>query len=316
MKNIKQRFITTGAMTLALAMGAMTTVPVFGVNGDTNTAGYVPVTKTVNKQQGVAIPQTNVTFNVDPETVAAGTTNNGVPVLSGIAGAFPTSFDITPDAPTTTNSDQTSVTYTNRYDLRVTNPGVFKAAGIYRYKLTEAAPVYKGFAPTPNTVSAYYVDVYVINTANGLAIDDLLVWKEGATDIGGKANEAAFQNTYTTHKLTVNKQITGNNADLTATFPFTVTINSDQVGDIYYIVTKSGNTVLKTTTLTTASTSTPLTTTVDLGQNQVVEVYGLSDGDTYTVAENADASTGKGYTVGIAQNPNTATGDTIDLNKL
>lgn len=99
-------------------------------------------------------------------------------------------------------------------------------------------------------------------------------------------NDGVFKNTYTTHKLTVAKDVTGNQGDTNKKFDITVTI-SGATGETYATnQTKDGATV-------TLTSGTPYT--FQLADNESVEIYNLSAGDTYTVDE-ADYAN-EGYTV-------------------
>lgn len=89
-------------------------------------------------------------------------------------------------------------------------------------------------------------------------------------------NDGVFTNTYTTHKLTVAKDVTGNQGDKTKKFDITVTI-SGAPGETYATnQTKDGATV-------TLTSGTPYT--FQLADDESVEIYNLSAGDTYTVDE-------------------------------
>lgn len=110
-------------------------------------------------------------------------------------------------------------------------------------------------------------------------------------------NDGVFENTYTTHKLTVAKTVTGNQGDKTKKFNITVTVNGAE-GETYATnQTKDGATV-------TLTSGTPYT--FQLADNESVEIYNLSAGDTYTVDE-ADY-TNEGYTASGEKTTATAIG--------
>lgn len=108
-------------------------------------------------------------------------------------------------------------------------------------------------------------------------------------------NDGNFTNTYTTHKLTVAKRVTGNQGDTTKKFDIKVTVNG-AAGETY----------------TTNQTGVTLTSgreyTFQLASGESVEIYNLSAGDTYTVDE-VDYS-GEGYTTSGEVTTATAIGTT------
>lgn len=102
-------------------------------------------------------------------------------------------------------------------------------------------------------------------------------------EVTNAKDDAVFTNTYTAHKLTVAKQIDGDQADPNEAFDIYVTIKG-ATGETY-----------ETNKGTTLTSGTPAKISLKGGES--IEIYNLSAGDTYTVDEDDKYVTSEGYEV-------------------
>ena len=121
----------------------------------------------------------------------------------------------------------------------VFNPNTFGAPGIYYYKLSSYAPNVEGLTLDEDD---YIVKVYVQNKmVEGVAVDgqyeiySVTMYKEGTytkpedaddAKVGGidGTGESDYAATYDADVLTLNKKLTGNMANMSDVFGFTITI--------------------------------------------------------------------------------------------
>ena len=115
-------------------------------------------------------------------------------------------------------------------------PEKFPSAGVYRYTITETAsvdPETIGIARSEAYDPEKFLDVYVRNGDAGHEIYGMVVVDDeedaviegSAKSEGWNINEDLEE--YKTYNMTVTKQITGAGADMTAKFPFTVSLEGE-----------------------------------------------------------------------------------------
>lgn len=239
-----------------------------GVTGTGDAVTAIPVAKTVTTDGDTYAPNTTFTISVEPGS--AGSFNDGVNdnvVYAGVDGG------LTGTTISSTPSNNVGKSYEFDGSLAV-NSGVFNKAGVYHYVVTEEAGNYEGIA---YDTSSYDVYLYVMNGENGLYVG------YAVSVVNGAKTDLAFTNDYgqnndTTHDVKVTKVITGNQADLTDIFTFTVGVNGAS-GEVYKVVyTTKGQP--KETSVTSGSTI-----DVTLGNNDTVTIYGLSENDVYSIVE-------------------------------
>lgn len=157
--------------------------------------------------------------------------------------------------------------------------------GIYRYVLTEdAAPEIDGLT---GDQTRYVIDVYVF-LQDGKKVASIVSYKlaEGEKIEDTKKSEPSFgddtedttddgTNTYTTNPVKVTKKIAGTGADMAKEFEFTIIVTGAE-GETY--LTSDPNVKL----------TTGVATTVKLGHEKSIEVYGLSPADKYEISEKAE----------------------------
>jgi len=194
----------------------------------------------------------------------------------------------------------------------------FTSAGVYRYKITEAdSETARGNASitrdTDNYSTDRYLDVYIRNTDEGLAVSAYVMFHVGSgesTTIDGTTNATAATNTekktdgydvadnngsetssadgtgnmgdkYYTYNYEVEKEITGSLADKSHKFPFVVsTTASSNAGQTFNIITPEG------TTTGTIGTNVE----VGLADGETLQLIGLPATATVAVTETNDTS--------------------------
>lgn len=266
---MKKSLKTILALSLALTTGIGT---VYAADGENQTADgiNIPLKKTVTRTEEEALyPNATFKFTITPQ--------DGSP-------ANLLTFDDNKDSIEFTNDDQSGdKTLTLKVAQGETLANVIP--GDYKYTVAETAGEVDGitYDTTSKTVT---VRVYNNTDVEGNLVDgkSAIAIVEGAEGSDPtKLEEVSFENKYETHKVEVKKIIEGNAADLTKEFTFTITINGSK-GEKYTV--KNG----ETTAIITSGTPYE----VDLGNNETVEIYGLSASDTYTVTEDAEGYTSTG----------------------
>lgn len=266
---LKKTIRRLGALAMVLAMA----VSVFAVSasaaeGDTEqtSANANPkFSKTVEVKGANAKLQFDETFEFDvsvPEVSKSSDTIYDNPGAAAISVAT-VKFDAGTAANTTKDFAVTVV------------PSAFKdKPGTYYYLIKEKSGSTDGMTySTAEKLLA--VQVLADNTINYYIVQN---------GNGNAKNDGTFTNTYEAHKLTVEKKITGTQADPNEAFDIYVTING-AAGETY-------ETNKKDTTLTSGTR-----TKISLKGGESIEIYNLSAGDTYTVDEDDKYVTSEGYEV-------------------
>lgn len=262
----------------------------------------VSVSKTVTTDGNTYAPATTFTFNV--QNGAEGT-YQGDTVQAGVTGGLTASQGAAFGPTIQTEVDSS---YTASGSLAV-NASAFSSPGIYHYVVSEANGGYEGIS---YDTAQYDVYLYVYNRSQSGTTNDLYVGNVVSVK-GDQKADLAFTNDYgagkdndSTHDVKITKSITGNMADLTDDFHFDITING-AAGEYYKVVTNIDG----TQTTTQMVSGTPATFT--LGNGDSVQIYGLSEGDTYTVTEREAGQ--NGYTTAISGSSTTdnkTTSGTLD----
>lgn len=245
----------------------------------------VDITKTLTKDENAYAPATTFTFTVAPSQDT--TSYDGKVVYAGVTGG---ATFATGQGTVTFNGGigKTTLTGTTTISLDASK---FTAPGIYHYTVTETAGSYDGIDYDTATRDLY---VYVRNATSGTGYE---VYAAVLVKAGETGKNGAIENHYTTHDLTITKNVTGNQGDKNKAFSFTVKVDG-AAGEQYKIVVNNG-----TAEVLTSGTET--TITLEHGQSAVI--YGLSANDTYTVTETDYSDDGYTTTIG-GETTRTATG--------
>ena len=236
------------------------TILVFNANGSTV---YNPG---ITYNYSIA-PDTSVTTGTkitdkDGDTVVVQTGPTGGATLSDSTAVF--------SAANTTAATSTGTALTDTITASV-DLSKFTKAGVYRYVITETQPTNLtevGITRPSGYVATRYLDVYVKNGTSGLEVFGYVCFTGTGTIIDGKTPgnssidgkttgfvEQYDSNTdpdtttltgnladrYYTYDLTIEKEITGDMADLTNAFPFTFATSNAVTGQ-QFTVAYSGST--------------------------------------------------------------------------
>ena len=186
--------LITGMLTMSLCAGTAVmaaeaeTVPTVG--------GEATITKNLHIAEGITVPETTFTFNItqtdgDKTTVAKTTT--------AVFDADTVTNDLVSKAATTELADATK----------------YPHAGVYTFTVSEVKGDVDGMT---YDAKSYTVKVYVVNDGAGLKVDSIT-----ADDGETKVSDMSFDNTYVKDSsLTIEKKVTGTQADRTKHFDFTI----------------------------------------------------------------------------------------------
>ena len=307
------RVATTLVATAMLASVAV--VPTFA-EGDAQFSGTtdpatknytVTMTKNLTMDENLYQPTETFTFDVDPYIHGEEETHEvieGIPVSDGVPGGVEVGNAVF----TTGTTVQTSanVTITVKKDS-------FSKAGIYKYTLSENTGAN---ANVDYDNSTKYLYVYVKNDDTntdvviyGVVVKDYTT-SEGVVTVGEKSS--TFENVYgevdgdpVLHNVTLTKTLSGDGANLQQEFPFTISITNTTSDNQVF---KIWNDADKDTMMDEGEVSTIVANgegaTYQLGKDETVKIFGLRDGDTYSISEGNmsgknDNKTADGYTVKI-----------------
>lgn len=290
------RVATTFLATAMLA--SLTAVPAMAAETD-----VVTLTKNISKDAHAYAPNEEYTFTVSPYTKQEG---DDALIQSGLEGGVYFTKDGESKVLTATIRSQpkdsdigdnvVDVT-AGTVDLQIDETVFANAApGIYRYEVKETVPTgddaYDGMVYDNSTK---YFDVYVIYDADQQqnVISNYTFVNEEA--VNGK-DDGVFDNDYTAANktLTVEKTISGNQADPNKDYEFKLTINGEENEKYYIVKTSNDNQTTKLTDVISGSE-----VTFKLKADESVMIYGLSANDKYVVSETDYATEGYKTTITV-----------------
>lgn len=315
------RIATTLVATAMLA--SVAAVPAFAEDVDIATDGTiknqttglteVSFTKVYRMPENVTVP-TNIsfTYSVSTGTLDANETKSegehSIPVKTSTAsvqGDTIASADFSKDP---SDTDPTIDTYLAEVTLTLPSADDFAEPGVYKYTVSERVVGDTNDDVTPGGAHTLYV--YVENGDSGKVITGVEFWdakvSDDPEDVSKKTNK--WVNYYKlngnpdkdddedekpsakANEMFVTKTVTGDMADLTESFEFDIAITNPANPVSAYLETKktvAGEEVWE-------PSENPLDSLEDimLNNNTRVHIYGLSNGDAYTVTENAANSDG------------------------
>ncbi len=271
-----------GRISAMVAASAMM-MSLFGMNvSAAESMTSVDVTKTVTTDGNTYAP--NTTFNFSVATAGAGEYDGNV-VYAGVEGGLTAESGAT----FSPSGDAPAASYEAKGSLEV-DVSVFEKPGVYHYTVTETAGTYSGITYDN---SSYDVYVYVYVDGDDMYVGHVVSVKDG------KKTDLAFTNDYGkdndgTHDLKVTKTIQGNQAVIDQKFDFTVQINGT-AGEWYKVVVKENSTAAGTESKIVSGAE---AVTYQITNGGSIQIYGLSDDDTYTVVETAANEDGYTTTIG------------------
>ena len=186
---------------------------------------------------------------------------------------------------------------TGNVAVTVNQPAADLPVGVYRYQVTENP---SGISGMTDSTATYYIDVFVQRTTdNGREIAYYIVHD------GTKKVEPEFTNTLAQEDLVITKTITGNQANLSDTFTFTINVGSKFNTSVRYSTTGVGNDV-KNQAVTTGDDITISGVT----NNSTITLTGLTADDTVTITESDTQD--RGYVANVSGGATLANDDVDD----
>lgn len=293
-KSLKNRLkaVLVAFVSVLLCMGTLA-MPAFAQEvvvgtGDNTLGPDAKITKTYEWAEGTQAPAFTFTYNYE--------SIDGAPTIAAQTIAY-TDADVSNSSLTATNGK-----YSVTKDLNIIkDASVFTHAGVYQYKVTESST---GLAAAGITSSneTYTVSVNVINGTNGLEIYQIVITKPVLSPTTQKTEDqkqesAAYTNTYRElagASLKVSKVVTGQSADKTLDFNYTVTFtqSATTVTDTPITWTKGNETGTFNYSNGTATYS------FTLKNDENIVFSGLDAGAKYTVTEgltSGSQATGQTY---------------------
>lgn len=257
------------------------------------TTAVATITKEITKEANVYAPKTDFTFSIAPGTAVDATATTDAIYAGDTDWISIANNGVISSEPKDSDIGQTTVTV-GTAAITVTVPES-AVPGIYRYVVSETAESYEGVGYTDETK---IFDVYVttegvsytfVDSDNPKVKDDGVFTNEyGTGSVDGKVND-----------LTVEKVVAGNQGDKNKEFSFTINVTGVDGENYYVTFSKDG---VDPITLVSGESQ-----TITLADSESATIYGLSEGDTYTVTETDYASDGYTTTIDGAA-ANTATG--------
>ena len=270
--------LIAGMLTMSLCAGTA----VMAEKAPAPTVGQAGITKNLHIAEGITVPDTTFTFNItqisgDKTTVAETTTADfrADAVTDGLVSK----------AATTELADATQ----------------YPHAGVYTFTVNEVKGNVVGM--TYDTKS-YRVNVYVVNDGDGLKVDSIT-----ANDGTAKVTDMSFDNTYVKDSsLTIEKIVTGTQADRTKHFNFTINMTkaSTDTRASYTGIIVNGDKCKEThqNVVLTFDNNGKATANVELCDGDTITFGNIAAGTRYTVTE---AGAADGYTPSVAVVENGAT---------
>ena len=275
MKTIYLSRAKSGKLSLALAAAALlagTAAP--GVLAETYTAAFTK-TITMTAAPGAGVPQGEIKFTIGVPAA--------LPSWAGDTAVLGTAGQIRDAEPTATfTGAQNSVSVPLLFDS-----DDFTAPGDYLFTLQEQA---SGIAGLEQDSALRYIQVHVVN-ANPEAPDGTYRI-EGLTVVtaDGADKTGAFTNAYTTHALTVEKQLSGNFASLRDVFTFTITLNDPHATSVTAKTGAAGADLTDDDGTEVAFVNGTATATAQIRGGEKLEVTGLPETMTYSIEESGEAA--------------------------
>lgn len=261
--------LMAGMLTMSLCAGTAVMaadVPTVG--------GAADITKNLHIAEGITVPDTTFTFNI---TQTAGDTTTVAKTTTAAFNADTVSNDIVSKTAATELKDASK----------------YPHAGVYTFTVSETKGNVDGMTYDTKT---YTVNVYVVNDGNGLKVDSIT-----ADDGETKATDMSFDNTYVKDSsLTIEKEVTGTQADKTKHFNFTINMTkaSTDTRTSYTGTVVKGDKCTEThqNVVLTFGESGKATANVTLCDGDTITFDNIAAGTRYTVTE---AGAADGYTPSV-----------------
>ena len=263
--------LMAGMLTMSLCAGTA----VMAEEVQVPTVGQAGVTKNLHIAEGITVPDTTFTFNI---TQTAGDATTVTKTTTAAFKADTVTNDLVSKAATTELADETK----------------YPHAGVYTFTVNEVKGNVAGM--TYDTKS-YTVNVYVVNDGDGLKVDSIT-----ANDGTAKVTDMSFDNIYVKDSsLTIEKKVTGTQADRTKHFNFTINMTkaSTDTRASYTGTIVKGDKCKEThqNVVLTFDNNGKATANVELCDGDTITFDNIAAGTRYTVTE---AGATDGYTPSVA----------------
>lgn len=270
--------LMAGMLTMSLCAGTAVMaadVPTVG--------GAADITKNLHIAEGITVPDITFTFNI---TQTAGDTTTVAKTTTAAFNADTVSNDLVSKTAATELKDASK----------------YPHAGVYTFNVSETKGNVAGMTYDTKT---YTVNVYVVNDGNGLKVDSIT-----ADDGETKATDMSFDNTYVKDSsLTIEKEVTGTQADKTKHFNFTINMtkaSTDTRTSYTGTITKGADcTETHQDVVLTFDGNGKATANVELCDGDKITFDNIAAGTRYTVTE-AGAADGYTPSVTVVENGGTA----------
>ena len=330
-RNVSKILAIVIALALAMSVAA---ISAFAVEYTAVNGGQTSFDKEFVMPATANVPDVDFEFTINPGTAVPLGPDNEVEILAGPVVTDDTTGDITAptigkaefdgESPTTADAtDNTKKIATDEVTIDLTGI-TFTQPGVYRYVITEQPNAYNGI--TNDSAAVRYLDLFVfpkesdpsvleVTTYSMRTVDQnsnfkktfnetTQLWEYTYTDYTGDLSDKShgYKNELETVDLELSKKITGNQADMTKKFKYTLVLEDLNPGE--YVLEITGNDVVRDDSNVTVDPETHAysitinETTVDaegkytcyfyLTNGEKVTVKDLNKGYAYTVSEAAE----------------------------
>lgn len=316
----KKHLFVSAAMSALIGIGSV--VSGFSSGTTALAAGNTPVRgpvvyaqKYLVMDEEANVPNVTFEYRIEPGTaIPYNKKENKSAVIAGPTGGAAIGKAVFTSGDTAYTEKQAQVRKTDKKDTVGLKPGLkyarsevkidlsqvtYTEPGVYRYNIIEdtSTPVQ---AITFDKADTRYLDVYIHSNDEGkLSVAGSILHKTASDVLADGTNppekDNGFENLYTTHNLTVNKTVTGNQASHNRYFNFTVKITSAIPGTVYSVdldqatkteINQDGKSYTNPAKLT-AGKDGSVTATYMLRHGESVCIQGLADTTKYTVSEDS-----------------------------
>ena len=272
--------LIAGMLTMSLCAGTA----VMAEEASVPKVGQAGITKNLHIAEGITVPNTTFTFNI---TQTKGDTTN---VASTVTATFSNTD--------TVNADLVS----KAVSTELADASKYPHAGVYTFTVSEEEG---NVADMTYDKKTYTVNVYVVNDGDGLKVDSIT-----ANDGTGKVTDMSFDNTYVKDSsLTIEKKVTGAQADKTKHFNFTINMtkaSTDKRASYTGTIVKGNKCKeIHQDVELIFDNNGKATATVELCDGDTITFDKIAAGTRYTVTE-AGATDGYTPSVAVVENGGTA----------
>ena len=330
-RNISKTLAILMTLALIMTLAAMSASAVYGGEKSFEKEFAIP--------DGANMPNVEFEYTIAPGIAVPVGADNEIEIKAGIGSptienaVFPSNDGDTHTKDGTTDSeDSTKKIYVD--NVVVDFSGIeFTTAGVYRYKITEKVPPQIAGVPgvTYDNNTERWLDVFVFpseadptvlevteyamtkNPSNFTKIynETAQEWEYTYSDPDARVKSSGYKNELDTVDLEFTKDITGNQADQSKKFTFTLSITGANPNQEYAVEITGTDVIVAGSSVTNGKITTDAygeyTGTFELTKGDIVKVLDLPVGATYTVTEEKEDYTSTPANVTGYTDPTTGT---------